>query len=312
MDKSFAWDTDLPLDYIFDSDHLYATLAEDCPQLRIVNETDTSLNIPPKSEAYKLRPNTLVEVGMGEHLVMNPEGWRKAFDDWLRKQVLLKFVLHMSKDTPIRLSLDEWVQFTWPTDYDGPDFKNDWGRAALIRRDIRELSARALYNLYRRIGCKQSPHTPSKNCFLGAHIRTEGDAKVENWDSYEDQVEHAREQLSTHNLSVLYVATGTASDVDKLKVDLKDMKVKVNETHEVPVQVIQKWDLLTEDDMMVMDNLTWDQMALVDFDIMLRASRFEGIWESSWAWMISLVRNQWSDDPSALDHGTTFEDGLSL
>ncbi|PSR77065.1 hypothetical protein BD289DRAFT_456781 [Coniella lustricola] len=337
MQASFGWDVDLPLDYVFDSEHFYATLAHDCPQLRIINETamrdsqaaptdntaDTDntaeppwpLAIPPKSEAHKLRPNTLVATSMGEHVVTEPRRWRAAFDEWVRSTILdndaLPDTTALSAAWPVRISLDEWVQFSWPNAYDGAAFKNDFGHAARIRLDIRLLAARALHRLYNRIGCRSSPHAPSTNCFLGAHIRTEADAKVEGWDSYETQLLHAREQLSHHNLSVLYVATGTASDVDRLRADLKDLRVAVNETHDESVQVLQKWDLLADADMMLMDTLTWDQMALVDMDIMLRASRFEGIWESSWAWMIALKRHEWAQEPDPYAHGVTFEDGLS-
>lgn len=320
MQTSFGWDVDLPLDYVFDSEHFYATLARDCPQLRIINETDTkSLStqppIPPKSESHKLRPNTLVSTSLGEHLVTEPANWRKAFDRWVQTSILdnddVPETTALSASAPIRISFDEWVQFSWPNGYDGAAFKNDWGHAARIRADIRELAARALFRLYERIGCRSSPHAPSQNCFLGAHIRTEADARVEGWDSYETQLQHAREQLSQHNLSVLYVATGTASDVDRLRADLKDLKVAVNETHKEAVRVLQKWDLMADADMILMDTLTWDQMALVDMDIMLRASRFEGIWESSWAWMIALKRHEWSDEPDPYAQGVTFEDGLS-
>ncbi|KAF3770586.1 hypothetical protein M406DRAFT_349308 [Cryphonectria parasitica EP155] len=311
MEQSFGWDVDLPLDYVFDSEHFYETLAQDCPQLRIVNDTDPTLNIPPKQDAYKLRPNSLVQTSMGEHVVMDPKGWRPAFDKWVDGTIVKTNGHLLSAQRPVRISFDEWVQFSWPNAYDGEEFKNDWGHAARVRQDIRELSARALYKLYKKIGCRQSPHAPSKNCFLGAHVRTEADAKVEGWDTYETQMQHAREQLETHNLSVLYVATGTASDVDRLKADLKDLTVRVNETHEADVQVLQKWDLLEEEDMMLMDGFTWDQMALVDMDIMLRASRFEGIWESSWTWMIALKRHEWSEDTNPFSHQVTFEDGLS-
>lgn len=311
METSFKWDVDLPLDYVFDSDHFYSTLAEDCPQLRIVSEGEVGLNIPTKNQSHLCEPLKLVPTSMGEHLIIDPGTWRPAFDLWLQQSVLAKYGLLLSATHPVRITLDEGIQFSWPTGYDGPDFKNDWGHIARFRRDIRELSARALYNLYQRLGCKQNPATVSKDCFLGAHIRTEADAQVEAWDTYETQLQHVREQLLTHNLSTLYVATGTASDVDRLKVDLKDMRIPINITHDTGVQVLQKWDVIGEDDMMLMDSMTWDQMALVDLDIMLRASRFEGIWESSWTWMIALKRNEWSTEIAPFEQGTTFEDGLS-
>lgn len=313
MDKSFGWDVDLPLDYIFDSEHFYTTLAEDCPQLRFVNESDPDLNLPTKKDSYPLVPTQLVATSMGGHVIDEPQKWRPALDKWIQEWIFDKegHPSSLSNESPVRVSFDETVQFSWPNAYDGDKFKNDWGHVARFTPKIRELSARALYNLYRRLGCKQSPATVSQDCFLGVHIRTEQDAAVEHWDSYETQMQHAREQLSTHNLSAVYVATGTSSDVDRLRADLKDLRIQINATHDTPVQVLQKWDILDDEDMMIMDTLTWDQMALVDLDIMLRASRFEGIWESSWTWMIALKRHEWSNQTNPYGLGVTFEDGLS-
>lgn len=312
MEQSFTWEVDLPLDYIFDSDHYYKMLAEDCPQLQFVTDGDVALNIPSKNQSHICKPLSLVPTSMGEHFIIDASTWRPAFDLWLQESVLAKHSLLLSAAHPVRISFDEGIQFSWPTAYDGEEFKNDWGHIARFRQDIRELSARALYNLYERLGCKQNPATVSKDCFLGAHIRTEADAQVEAWDTYETQLQYVREQLLTHNLSTLYVATGTASDVDRLKVDLKDLRIPINGTHDTDVQVLQKWDVIEETDMMLMDKMTWDQMALVDLDIMLRASRFEGIWESSWTWLIALKRNEWSTQvENPYEQGTTFEDGLS-
>lgn len=313
MEKSFGWDVDLPLDYIFDSEHFYTTLAQDCPQLRFVNESDPSLNIPTKQDSFRVVPTDLVATTMS-HVLNEPETWRPALDKWIEENVFKKenAPSSLSSESPIRLGFDETIQFSWPNAYDGDDFKNDWGHVARFTPKIRELSARTLYNLYKRLDCKQSPAKVSQDCFLGVHIRTEQDAAVEHWDSYETQMQHVREQLSTHNLSAIYVATGTSSDVDRLKADLNDVRIPINATHDKPVQVLQKWDILEEQDMMIMDTLTWDQMALVDLDIMLRATRFEGIWESSWTWMIALKRHEWSDEPKdPFGQGVTFEDGLS-
>lgn len=313
MEHSFGWDTDLPLDYMFDGDHFYDTLAQDCPQLRIINESTPGLSIPPKSASYLCNGLEMYPQWKTNIIVAEQDKWRPSFDRWLQDYVLkAEGIPALSNDHVVRIAWDDVIQFNWPTGYDGPDFRNDWGHLARLPRRIREVSARALYNLFRRLGCPDSPATVARQCFLGAHIRTEADAAVENWDSYEVQLQHVREQLAANVLSALYVATGTASDVDRLRADLADMRIPVNETHDAPVQVLHKWDLFDEADLMFMDTLTWDQMALVDFDIMLRASRFTGIWESSWAWTIAMKRHEWSDVEDYMARGFSFEDGLSM
>ncbi|KUI62517.1 hypothetical protein VP1G_09652 [Cytospora mali] len=314
MEKSFAWDTDLPISYMFDSEHFFNTLAEDCPQLRIVDENDKTLNIPPKSEAHVIGPKRLIAAEYG-HVLIEPGRWRPALDEYIKEQILSKNNLpEPTREHPLRIGFDDGVAFSWPVAYDGDDFRNNWGHLARFPRYIRELSARALYNLYRKIDIQQSPAAPSTGAFLGAHVRTEKDVQVYAWTSYEMQSASIREQLTANNLSVVYVATGTASDVDRLRRDVADMQIPVNETHTTGVQVFQKWDILDEEDLMLMDTLTWDQMALVDLDIMLRSSRFVGIWESSWSWTIALKRHAWSkENPYDYDaHPVTYKDEFSI
>lgn len=316
MDKSFAWDTDLPLSYMFDSDHYYNTLAEDCPQLRFVNKTSTDVDPDPasrKSRTYTVLGDKMSPAWSVNRVVTQPEQWRPALDKWVRDDIFpAQGLTEFSGQKPIWLSFGEAVQFNWPNAYDGDEFHNDFGHLVRLRQDVRDFSARMLYRMYRRLGCRQRPDAPAENCFLGVHIRTEADAVVENWDTYEVQLAHVREQLAQNRLTALYVATGTASDVDRLRADLADLRVAVNETHKAPVQVLQKWDLFEDADVIYMDTLTWDQMALVDMDIMLRATRFVGIWESSWGWMIALKRHEWSPEPAPTAKGLTFEDGLSV
>lgn len=309
---SFAWDTDLPVSYMFDSDHFFDTLAEDCPQLHIVDEDDPSYNIPPKSEAHEVAVKQLTPVVHGTVLV-DPSLWRPALDQHVEDIVAQSNLPQPTEEHPIRLIFDN-VAFAWPVRYDGDEFRSDFGFIARFPRHIRELSARALYNLYKRLDITQSPAGPSKDAFLGAHVRTEGDAQVEGWTSFDTQAELIKQQVEAYQMGALYVATGKASDVDRLKDVLADVRVRVNDTHTTAPQVLQKWDILDESDIMILDELTWDQLALVDLDIMLRASYFVGIWQSSWSWTIALKRHPWGEqDPyDYAAHPVTYQDEYSV
>lgn len=312
MEQSFGWDVDLPLSYIFDTEHFYNTMQADCPQLRFVNESDPLLHIPPKSAGLPISPKALQPTKWA-YILLHPEMWRPTLDVWLAEFVIKpRGGIPFTAQDPVRLSFDDGVQFSWPTAYDGPDFKRDWGLAAQFPRNIRELSARVLYRLYQSAGCRQDPAQISRGCFLGVHIRTEDDAAVEHWDSYETQLFHVREQLLTNQLAVLYIATGKRSDVERLRRDVSDVLVAVNDTTYAPVRVLEKWDLVDEEDIMRMDELTWDQAAVVDFEVMLRATRFAGIWESSWSWMIALTRHLHAPLVDPYQAATTYEDGLSI
>lgn len=343
MEQSFGWDVDLPLDYMFDTQHFYATLAADCPQLRFVNESSSiassseddehddeqpeaaapafplnNMIIPPKALAFPLNPKALVPT-LWAFILLQPALWRPALDAWLDATIVQpRGGVPIDALHPVRLSLDDGVQFSWPTAHDGPDFARDFGLAARFPPRARELAARVLYRLYSSTpGCRhEDPARPAgPSCFLGVHVRTEDDAAAEHWDSYETQLLHVREQLLTHRLATLYVATGKRSDVARLRRDVADVRVLVADNSLQPVRVLEKWDLVDDDDTMALDQLTWDQAAVVDYEVMLRASRFAGIWESSWSWLIALTRHlhagpAWAD-PYQLP-AVTYEDGLSI
>ncbi|KAK7698564.1 hypothetical protein SLS64_012432 [Diaporthe eres] len=315
MENSFGWDTDLPVSYMFDSDHFFDTLAKDCPELHIVDEDDPSYNIPPKSEVVNISPKSLIPT-VYNNVLVDPSLWRPALDQHIADIVAQPDFPQPSSERPMRMTFDD-VAFSWPVRYDGTEFRSDFGHVARFPRHIRELSARALYNLYRELGVDQSPAGPSRAAFLGAHVRTEADAQLESWTSFATQSANIRQQVEMNQLGAVYVATGTASDVDRLREDLADVRVRTangSQTETAGVRVLQKWDILDEADVMLFDELTWDQMALVDLDIMLRASRFVGIWESSWSWTIALKRHAWSElDPYDYDtHALTYEDEYSI
>jgi hypothetical protein len=309
MKESFGWDVDLPVSYLFDSDHFYDTLAKDCPQLHIVDQNDPSYNIRPKSEAHEVPVKKLTPTKW-DTILDDPSQWRPALDRYVEAIVAQDNLSQPTGEHPIRLILDD-VAFAWPVRYDSDEFRSAFGFLAVSPRHIRELSARALYNLYTRLGITtQSPGRPSRAAFLGAHVRTEADAQVEGWTSFDEQAALIREQVEAHSLDTVYVATGKASDAERLRMALAHVAVRVNDTHTVTPRVLQKWDILDESDVMVLDELTWDQLALVDLDIMLRASYFVGIWQSSWSWTIALRRHAWSamDPYDYAAHPVTFQD----
>lgn len=322
MAESFDWGgKGIDLSYMFDTEHLYRTLAADCPQLRFVHEDDEDMDIPPRKDAVTVNPKLLLPEPWWGHVVKDPSQFRPALDALIATTVDAKN-LHPDPKHPFRISFDDGISFSWPVAYDPPEFNADWGHLAKDPHRIRVLSARILYRLYRKFGGEgQDPSRISQDLFLGAHIRTESDAAVEGWTSFETQATHVRDTAIAAGLSAVYVATGTASDAARLSRFLADVMIPVknvggNETAEPQtsgVRVWQKWDFMDDQDLMVMDSLTWDQMALIDLDIMLRASRFVGIWESSWSWTIALKRHAWSkEDPYDYErHPITYEDGLS-
>ncbi|CAN8100290.1 unnamed protein product [Discula destructiva] len=322
MKSSFDWSKGTDLSYMFDTDYLYDTLAEDCPQLQFVNESDPSIHIPPRNDALTINPKKMFEDNFWGHVLKDPSRFRAALDATIQQTIDAKD-LQPTAEHPFRLSFDDGISFSWPINYDNEDFRSDWGHLARLPQRIRALSARILYRLYRKLGAQQDPSRPSTDTFLGAHIRTEGDAAVEGWTSFETQAAQVRNELVTTNVNAVYVATGKASDAKQLQkflatvqIPTRNMEASGSETRNVTegVQVLQKWDFMDDEDLLLADSLTWDQMALLDLDVMLRASRFVGIWESSWSWTIALKRHELSEEnPYDYEaHRLTFQDEYSI
>jgi hypothetical protein len=87
-----------------------------------------------------------------------------------------------------------------------------------------------------------------------------------------------------------------------------------------PATDLTKCDLLSEEDGALLNNLTWDQQALVDYLILERSSKFAGVSESSFSWGIAYKRQLFSclalctlDSTEEMtdDNGIVYEDNLS-
>ncbi|KAH8657938.1 hypothetical protein BX600DRAFT_439118 [Xylariales sp. PMI_506] len=326
MGESFDWNNGVGLDYLIDYEHFKTTLRADCPQLNLVeqssnDEVKSGVAFPTAEQKYKLNPKSLGATQWG-NVLLKPLRWKDVFDGWVKKNILDKTHIVPSNTTPIRVDLLD-TAFAWPSSADGQEFARNFGRIVRFPPAIRALSGRALYTLYKRLGIEDSPAAISQGAFLGAHLRTEGDAQVEGWQSYEKQRAQIRETLERQGLHVLYVASGNQTQVELLQAYLADLRIPVvvdadtGATREASVRVYQKWDLFDEDNDpetgRLVGQLSWDQLALVDMDIMFRASQFIGLSESSFSWTIALQRHAWSEENpyDYTEHPITFQDDLS-
>lgn len=70
-------------------------------------------------------------------------------------------------------------------------------------------------------------------------------------------------------MSVIYAASGNATDLDRFKI-----KAAANIP---PIIVVTKWDLLSEAEGTALSAFHWDQQALVDLEILWRCSKFGGL-----------------------------------
>lgn len=169
---------------------------------------------------------------------------------------------------------------------------------------------------------KEVPAPPSG--YIGVHLRTEKDAvDSQVFPHYDDQAEYFLSYLSALNppppftgfparveqppalpakvkQRIIYLATGLPpnhQDVLRFRATAADRNVTV----------VMKHDLLFdagERDML--DELTFDQRALVDREVLLRAGMVLGMVESSFAWEIALKRAVSFEDGKGHEPGEGF------
>lgn len=215
---------------------------------------------------------------------------------------------------PVRVHLAA-SQFAFPAFTDGAVFRRDFGRLLRVRDDARALAASALWNLAARhnASCLPPPSSSSTGGsasgsdaaaaegFLAVHLRTEKDAMASGYfPGYDDQTAYFFNYLASLAPApappgsgagaggdrppvIVYLATGlTAADDDVRR--FRERAAELNAT------VLLKRDLLDDGELAVLDHLTWDQRALVDHEVLLRAGRVLGTVESFFAWDVTLQR----------------------
>jgi hypothetical protein len=165
-----------------------------------------------------------------------------------------------------------------------------------------------LYSLSEKFSLSLDPSDKiPQHGFFGAHLRTEADA-VKAFDDrfnnsrYEVRSELFLEQAVSSDLPVLYVTSGNLTQVARFKADAL-------ETY--GIHVTTKNELLEGEDLERLQGLAWDQQALVDFIVMLKASSFAGIGHSSFAWNIALIRHLVDGSEGYLEGPQLLSDGLS-
>jgi hypothetical protein len=196
----------------------------------------------------------------------------------------------------------------FPTSYDPPAFVANFGLILRPCPDIYALAAAVFYSLSKTYSLDIKPLAGiSHHAYLGVHLRTASDASSAGWVSYADQAAFYFSQAHIQNLSLIYVASGDPDSTNRFRSEALTFR---------NVNVTTKHDLLSGEDLEAMKRLTWDQQALVDYEIMLRSTYFAGIYQSSFAWNVALRRHvagksyRW--DSMAGVRGQTFDDEYSL
>lgn len=238
---------------------------------------ETQFNMTAYTLAPKLQSHTLID--------MPRPGWRNAFDHWLRNDTRAP---DFSAEKPAFVYMMNCL-LRWPFMYDTPDFVAQFGRILRIREDARRLAGAVLWAMSEQYELNLDYSSPRsqfpENKFMGAHLRTAEDATRVGWPGYDTQEANYMSSANKTNAKLIYLTTGAPEDAKRF--------TKTAKTN--GMTVISK-DLLLKgkdfkEERKALEKMTWDQRALIDFEVLLRASYFVGMFESSFSWNVALRRH---------------------
>lgn len=277
----------VPFDSFFDHDYFVKTMSRDCPQMTIHQSMDELWDIPSLAQGIDVDPHYLLENHDFNVMITEPEKWREAFDEWLSehlKEPQYALMDHrLSAKLPVRVNINgHKTLFSFPIQYDPPEFVENYGRLMHFRPNIHRLAATVLYNLNNRFNLSIDPSQGvTKEKYMGAHVRTDADVAQIGWRGYNFQQDHYIQQCLLENIQVMYVASGDPEATQKLR-SLARAKYGI--------YVVTKYDLLSGPELEEVKSLSWDQQGLIDFEVLLKSSTFGGIEQSTFAWNVALRR----------------------
>lgn len=132
----------------------------------------------------------------------------------------------------------------------------------------------------------------SSSVYLGVHLRTATDAVAMGWSDFETQSNRYLHLATNLTVPVIYVASGNATSVALFTKEAAALSP--------PVMVVTKNDLLSGSDLIEMQALTWDQVALIDYVLLESSGFFAGMTESSFSWNVAIKRAAVAGVPNAV------------
>ncbi|ETS87684.1 hypothetical protein PFICI_01512 [Pestalotiopsis fici W106-1] len=267
----------IPLDYYYDRQHLNQTLSRFCPQMTLIQSIDELYNTPMGNPVTISVANVGMDMVNGS-MMKSPETWREKYQQFVDTKSDAKI-----RTWPFRviLSVDTYV---WPTAYDSPGFVSSFGRILRFREDARILSASAVSAMQQHALKPQEGQPPEyqgMQGFVGVHLRTEKDIWNTEFPPYEEQAAYYLDFITKSPYRLAYLATGdTTGNVTAFKEKARGMNVTV----------FTKNDLLDLQERDYLASLSWDQQALIDYEVLLRADLTAGISASSFTWNVALRR----------------------
>jgi hypothetical protein len=269
-----------PLDYFFDEEHFRYAMGTHCPRLAIYNTTEDIPNSQNKTVIKEFYPKDLNDPDGGDTRGRNRhlDLYRKKFDKWLRGTNRAP-----KESRPVTIRFKWATFFEWPVYRDGPEFVATFGDILRIRKDVANLAVATLMEMSRFVGFDpQEEEVPTlKAPFLGVHLRSESDV-LDFWPNFETQSNGYLEAANNTNLRHAYLACGNPSHSQRFG-EKAWSKLNLN--------VTSKLELLKGDDLKRLNELSWDQQALVDYLVLTKSTHFTGCSFSSFTMNIAFKRH---------------------
>lgn len=305
-DLSNVWAARAPYDTLFDEEWFLRAMTEACPQMEVY-KPEPGQEIAPALEGNYLPRSRR----MDEAFDNTKNAYLSHLDEWLETKS------GFEADKLVLVNLERTL---WEVDARSlpRGLRRNFGQLLRVKPFARRLAAVAVQSLAVGYGLAVDPRDPiPSNAFYGAHLRTEADAANAGWlnapnGNFSAQTDVYIQQALKHNMGIIYAASGDPEDLRRFKAKAA--------AHSPPVQVVTKFDLLPPSDAATLNKMTWDQQALVDYEVLKRCSVFGGFVKSSFSYNIAMARNQWLEDqgrvaePWMVTHaadGVAFDDGLS-
>lgn len=306
-DISNVWASRAPFDHFFDEEWFLGAMAQACPQMTIYKPQDDEQL--PDALAGNYLPHT-------RRMDSGPENTKQAYLAHLDAWLAIKEAYSPENFTLVNLERTLWDIDTRSLP---ASFRRNFPQILRINPTVRHLAALVVQNLAQQnLTLSLDPRDPiPKSAFYGAHLRTEADAQNAGWNSapntnFSAQTDAYIAHALAHKLDLLYVASGNASELARFR--------EKAAAHSPPLAVTSKLDLLPPTARQEFEALTWDQQALVDYEVLQRSSVFGGFVKSSFSFNVAMSRAQRGEDDARVvdpwrvrheDDGVCFDDGVS-
>jgi hypothetical protein len=285
--------------FMFDTDHFLDSMQKSCPEMHIYKAREEV----PFPNNYVRPP--IITVYVDKLALRDGKDWRTTFyqlvDDMISPtEDTYPIIIEMARPSP-----------TYQVYSDGIQLASDLGRLLIARADIRSLADKTISHLAHRYNLTLNASQPICNeTFFGIHLLTREDSRGPSdgwvhvdWDfaRYEPESKNYLDHAAQKGHRLVYVGSNRPDEVTRFTKDATALNLTVH----------SKFDLLDGEDKTALWKLSNDQMEMVDFLVLMKASDFAGTGHSSVSWGLAARRHLYAEGGTFSLGSHVFEDDLS-